>query len=101
MAVGRWIKSQLSRVTWAGIGMILWSFIPDTLSRWGFWHDAIPTLKKILALSLTAGGRLGLLLVGISLIALEQLGLLGGGYNLKTLQGRTLKLRDDIKKYLK
>src|SRR5256885_745573 len=96
----KWIAGQLSQLTLVGVLLILWSFIPDTHGRWEFWHSMLPFLRKVFVFSLTTAGRFILLMLGFGLIVLDKLGLFRRKYDLTTLKGRTLKLRDEIQGYL-
>ena len=96
----QWIHNRLSKVSLAGVVLILWGIIPDTISRWSVWRNSVPTMKKLFAFTLTQEGRLVLVIVGLLLIALGASGWLRPKYNLKTLRGRTLSFRDEVSQYL-
>jgi hypothetical protein len=97
------IKAWLSRKTIVGLILLIIAIIPRWVSIGRFWFDIGRWLWLHAGWVSSGVGRITLIVLGFFLIWLDHRRFLrkhtSKPYDLTTLRGRTLKLRDDIKTY--
>ncbi|MGA9473634.1 MAG: hypothetical protein WBV36_14300 [Terriglobales bacterium] len=101
-----WIKTQNKPLLIAGVGLIVCG-IPDWVYYWQFWKKAAnlgePYALASLRFFATGLGRAILIIAGFLVLLLESKLARRKKrkvYDLSTVKGRTLKLRDDLQRFL-
>lgn len=93
------LKAEYSKLSLAGIAVLIVSFIPDWQGRIEFWSKVLRSLIPHLA---SPGGRMILMVCGGLIIWLDHRRFLArhGKPHPASLQGRCLKVRDDMQSFL-
>lgn len=95
-----WLRQQLSLKGVTGIAVILYSAVPDWQGRNEYWVHHWPTIRSLLS----DNSRVILIVIGLLVIWWDHARLIRSRgprpHDPRTLKGRTLRLRDELKAFL-